>query len=243
MVAAQVERHYPRLPVFVTPNGVDAGRFAVDDEVRRARRSSEGVGDDEVIALFVGSRWEHKGLDLAIEGLRHAQGAGAAGLRLWVAGRGNPRPHLDLARRLGVEHRVRFLGFRRDTESFYQAADLLVLPSVYEASPLVVYEAAGTGLPVVATRVSGADLLANERTGLVVDRDGEMVGAAMARLAADPALRRRKDRPNDPDALYGAARDLALTAARSREPADRDRRGTKCERRKTGRRCGTSRRG
>jgi glycosyltransferase involved in cell wall biosynthesis len=191
VVAGQVERHYPRLPIFLTPNGVDGDRFSADGEVRRALRSSEAVGDDEVIALFVGSRWEHKGLGLALEGLRHASGEGAARLRLWVVGRGDPRPYSDLARRLGVGDRVRFFGFRRDTETFYQAADMLVLPSVYEASPLVVYEAAGGGLPIVATRVSGADLLADGRTGLVVERDGPVVGAAMARLASDRELRRR----------------------------------------------------
>jgi glycosyltransferase involved in cell wall biosynthesis len=191
VVAAQVARHYPRLPVLVTPNGVDGGRFAADGEARRSLRSSEAVGDDEVIALFVGSRWEHKGLSLAIEGLRHASDACRVGLRLWVVGRGDPGPHVDHARRLGVDDRVRFFGFRRDTESFYQAADLFVLPSVYEASPLVVYEAAGSGLPVVATTVSGADLLVHESTGLVIDRDGMAVGAAMARLASDPGVRHR----------------------------------------------------
>jgi glycosyltransferase involved in cell wall biosynthesis len=208
VVAAQVQRHYPRLPVVVTPNGLDARRFSVDGEVRRAVRASEGVADDEVIALFVGSRWEHKGLGCAIHGLRHASDTCTVRLRLWVAGRGDPGPYLRLARRLGVDDRLRFFGFRRDTEVLYQAADLFVLPSVYEASPLVVHEAAGSGLPVVATSVSGADLLVHERTGLVVDRDGAEVGAAMARLASDPCLRRRLG-----DAARSRVRELTWAAS------------------------------
>ena len=208
VVVGQIERHYPRLPVFLTPKGVDAGRFSADEESRRSLRSTEAIGDEEVIVLFVGGWWDHKGLTFAIQGLRHAVEAGVPSLRLWVVGRGDPQPYVELAGRLRVADRVRFFGFRRDTESFYQAADLLVLPSVYEASPLVVYEAAGSGLPVAATRVSGADVLEHEKTGLIIDRDEEMVGEAMARLASDPTLRRRLG-----DAARSRVRELTWDAS------------------------------
>jgi len=209
--AREIRQCYREIPVFVTPNGVDGGRFRPDEASRAALRAALGVGDDDVVALFVASRWEDKGLDLVLAGLRHAQPATSSALRLWVVGSGSRRRLDAMAHAHGVAGSVRFFGRRDDAERYYQAADMFVLPSLYETFSMVAHEAAGSGLPIVATEVSGVeDLLCRGEAGIAVGRDPRQVGEAMARLAADPELRCRMG-------MAGRARVLELSWARSIE--------------------------
>lgn len=190
-VAVELARHYPRLAVKVTPNGVDGARFRPDAAVRRQLRGAEGVDPDEAVAVFVGSDWDRKGLAVALHGLRTARDHDAH-LSLWVVGEGDRGRFQYMAERLGVGSCVRFFGRRSDTERFYQAADLLLFPSSYEAFSLAALEAASTGLPLVITAVNGAEELVGDGVaGVVVEPTPEAIGAALVRLAADPGLRRR----------------------------------------------------
>jgi glycosyltransferase involved in cell wall biosynthesis len=95
-----------------------------------------------------------------------------------------------------ADGRVRFEGARsRDAlVSHYAAADVFVLPSRSEPWGMVLNEAAAAGLPLVATEESGAahDLVEPERNGYRVPAgDVAALREALARLAADPALRAR----------------------------------------------------
>ena len=75
-----------------------------------------------------------------------------------------------LAGRHGVAGRLRLLGRRADVERWYQAADLFVFPTAYEAFPLVGLEAAASALPLVATAVNGIeDLVQDGDAGLLVE--------------------------------------------------------------------------
>jgi UDP-glucose:(heptosyl)LPS alpha-1,3-glucosyltransferase len=191
-IGRELETHFAVAPVVVTPNGVDRDRFRPDDRARAELREACGVTPDEMVALFVGGDWDRKGLAVAIAGLAEAKRAGA-NVVLWVVGDGDERRFADEARRWGVADRVRFFGFRKDSERFCQAADVFVLPTLYEAHPLSPHEAAACGLPVVVTRVNGVDeLVGDGDAGAVVERSAAAVGAALARLAADPSLRARQ---------------------------------------------------
>ncbi len=189
-VGREVSEHFPRCEVVVTPNGVDLERFEPDAATRAEVRESEGVRDGETVGLLVGGDWDRKGLAYAIEGLGHAVRNGTDA-RLWVVGPGDQERFGQLARDAGVGDRVTFFGRRADTERYYLGADFFVLPTLYEAAPLVSYEAAAAGLPVIATRVSGVeDLVEHGTSGLFVERDAASVGAAIAEVAADPEWRR-----------------------------------------------------
>jgi glycosyltransferase involved in cell wall biosynthesis len=187
-VARELERHYSGVPVRITPNGIDRTRFRPDPDARTEVRRSLGIPADDVVALFVGGDWHGKGLRLAIEGL--AEASRRAPLRLVVVGRGDEAHFTRLASRLGVAEQITFVGERRDTERFYAAADLFVLPTLYETFSLAAFEAAATGLPVVAPRVNGIEeLVGDDEAGVIVSRDAERIGAALADLAASPELR------------------------------------------------------
>ena len=188
-VRLELEQHYPGIPVVITPNGVDLERFRPDAGGRSALRNAEGVGD-EPVCLFVGGDWDRKGLGVAISALASVRDQ--APMRLWVVGRGQTARFRELAEGLGVAERVRFFGPRADTERFYGAADIFVLPTEYEAAPLVAYEASAAGLPVVAARVNGIEeLIVDGRSGIIVERTARSVADALLRLAADPELRVR----------------------------------------------------
>jgi UDP-glucose:(heptosyl)LPS alpha-1,3-glucosyltransferase len=191
-VAAEVRRHYARVPVVLTPNGVDLERFRPDSELRAKVREQHAIRADEIVVLFVGGDWNHKGVGVAIEGLAEAQRRTPRQLRLWIVGRGNERRFGALAEHCGIGERVEFMGPQPATERFYQAADVFVVLSLYETFSLVAHEAAAAGVPVVSTRVSGIeDLLGDGDSGLIVERTAQSVGAAIALLAADDALRER----------------------------------------------------
>ncbi len=92
--------------------------------------------------------------------------------------------------RLGLQDRVRLLGFREhdQTLAIIKACDLFVMPSLSEGTPVSLLEAASMGLPIVATRVGGIpDLLNHEQEGLLVEpRKEEALATAIAYLHDHP---------------------------------------------------------
>jgi glycosyltransferase involved in cell wall biosynthesis len=191
-VGREIERHYAGARVFLTPNGVDTARFRPDPAARRVLRSREGLDDSEIVALFVGGDWDHKGLGIAIEALAHVQLSGCPAPRLWVVGEGDEKRFRAYAVQRGMGGRVRFFGTQRNAERFYQASDVFVLPSLYESFSLVSFEAAACGVPVLAAKVHGVDeLVGKNEGGLVIERTPEAFGAALAELASDPERRAR----------------------------------------------------
>jgi UDP-glucose:(heptosyl)LPS alpha-1,3-glucosyltransferase len=183
--ANEIREHFPRLEVVVIPNGVDVERFTPDTIARRALRLSEEVPDDDVVALFVGGDWARKGLEVAIRAIGLARKEGLP-VRLWVVGAGDQLRLEKIAVSCGAAGAVRFFGRRTDTERFYAAADFFLLPSLYETMSLVAYEAAASGLPVVATAVSGiAELVIEGGAGILVDADPESILPAVRRLVSD----------------------------------------------------------
>ena len=113
---------------------------------------------------------------------------------LWLAGEGELRDTLARqARLLGLESRLRFLGWRDDTAALLAAADLLVCPSRREPLGNVVIEAWAAGVPVVATASEGPlALLADDETGLLVPiDDAHALAVAIRAVLEDRALAAR----------------------------------------------------
>lgn len=185
----EVRQLYPGVPVVVIRNGVDSDRFRPDPRVRADIRREEQVGDRDVVVLFVGGDWNRKGLELALRAVGAAR-AGGLPVRLWVVGAGDEARMADVAADCGAATAVRFFGRRIETERFYAGADLFVLPSAYEAFPLVVLEAAASGLPVLGAPVSGLVELADHGGAVLAERSVEGLEEALRWLVRDPTRRR-----------------------------------------------------
>jgi UDP-glucose:(heptosyl)LPS alpha-1,3-glucosyltransferase len=137
----------------------------------------------------VGGDWNRKGLDIAIASVAAARASGLD-VELWVVGYGDQARFARLSSHHRVRGHVRFYGTRDDTERFYQAADVFVLPSAYETFSLVCFEAAACGLPLLIPPISGAHELVGENLGgYLVECSVPSVTAGLVRLAADPVLR------------------------------------------------------
>jgi glycosyltransferase involved in cell wall biosynthesis len=111
-----------------------------------------------------------------------------------LAGDGPLRADLEgRARELGIAERCVFLGHRSDVPDLLAAADLFVLPSLFEGLPLSVLEAMAAQRPVVATAIGGTDeAVTHELTGLLVPpRDPAALASAIRRIRSDPALAHR----------------------------------------------------
>jgi UDP-glucose:(heptosyl)LPS alpha-1,3-glucosyltransferase len=189
-IAAELARHYPLVPTIMTPNGIDTTRFAPDPGARETVRRQLEVADDEVVLLFVGGDWDRKGLAVAVEAIAQANRKTATPLRLWVVGRGDVRRFSTLAQARGVGSNVHFFGADPRPERFYQAADIFVLPTEYEAFPLAMLEAAASGLPLVVTRVNGVEeLFGDGEAGRVVERGAGSLAEALVHIAGDAGTR------------------------------------------------------
>jgi glycosyltransferase involved in cell wall biosynthesis len=178
--------------LFVTvPNGVAPHESRTS---RAEARQVLGLEADRPVVLTVGRLAHMKGqrhLIDAVPGLA----ARFPGLAVVLLGDGSLRNALqERAAALGVAGNVVFCGHRPDARRLLAAADVFVLPSRHEGMPLAALEAMEAGLPVVATRVIGsAEVVDDGVTGaLVRPGDPTALGAAVARLLADPALRRRQ---------------------------------------------------
>src|SRR4029077_13241054 len=113
---------------------------------------------------------------------------------LLLVGDGPDREHLErYAHELGVIRRFLFVGYQEEVGRFYDAMDVLLLPSVNEGTPVSVIEALAAGRPAVATRVGGTpDVVRDGVDGFLVEvGDTDALAARLAELAADPERRAR----------------------------------------------------
>ena len=154
--------------IFVVHSGVDQTRFSPANVplYRDVTRRRHSLDPNEPVVLFVGADWERKGLAQAIEALSRLRKREA---KLLVLGRGEVRMYRKIAVERGVGDRVIFAG-RRESQEYYAAADVFLLPTQYEAFGLSILEAMATGLPVVVSRSAGAsELLRDGHDALLLD--------------------------------------------------------------------------
>jgi glycosyltransferase involved in cell wall biosynthesis len=115
-------------------------------------------------------------------------------VHLAVVGDGEERARLEeLAGRLGLGHRIHFLGWRTDLETILREVDVVLCTSKNEGTPVALIEAMAAGVPVLSTDVGGvADLVAHRETGwLVRAGDPPSLAEAIRHLLGDEALRAR----------------------------------------------------
>ncbi len=118
-------------------------------------------------------------------------------LRFVLVGEGPLQPELEAqAARLGIEDRVIFAGFQKDVAAAYASLDVAVFPSLWEGTPLTVFEAMAMAKPIVSTDVDGLrDVLKNDVNSVVVPpRDPQALANAMARALDDASLASRLSR-------------------------------------------------
>ncbi len=139
--------------VLIIPNAIDVDRFALDKEVRERVRRELGLENNFVvchIGRITRQKNPYRMLDIFEEVYRKEPSA-----RLLYVGDGDITEEVtvDVERRVGQAKKnqphIRMLGVRSDIPDIMQAADVFLLPSLYEGLPIVAIEAQAAGLPTL----------------------------------------------------------------------------------------------
>ncbi|MDX8431576.1 MAG: glycosyltransferase family 4 protein [Candidatus Algichlamydia australiensis] len=158
MVKQEILQHYsiPEEKISVIYNGVEW------NELTPSYKSNE-----KFHFLFVGSGFKRKGLDLLLLALAHLS---QKDWQLSVVGYDRNLTHyLQLAEKLKIQNQVQFFGKRVDIQTFYQKADCLVLPTLYDPFANTTVEALAMGLTVVTSKTNGGHEVLTPETGIIIE--------------------------------------------------------------------------
>src|SRR5437588_7389756 len=157
---------YPADKIDIVRNGVPLEKFRFDPELREKAREDLKLKPDQIALLFAGSGWERKGLRFAVKAMALCRNRK---MRLLVAGHGNPCSYKS--------KRVKFLGEIHDLVPIYAAADIFILPTIYDPSSNACLEALASGLPVITTHANGfSEVIEDGVHGTIVDLANDLLG-------------------------------------------------------------------
>lgn len=168
--------------VHCVPNGFAPPAYILE---RSAAREKLGIRADACVAVWVGRLSKEKGPDVMLDAIARSDPS----WRLSVIGDGPERDRLrQQAVRLGIADRVTWHGFVSNAGSLLAAFDAFVLSSRTEGTPIALFEAMHSGVPVVATRVGGVpDVIASAHALLVPPEHPGMIAEALEEIAREPS--------------------------------------------------------
>ncbi|MFH2105456.1 MAG: glycosyltransferase family 4 protein, partial [Parcubacteria group bacterium] len=171
--------------VTVIYNGIDTGKFKPDPLPATHYSSLVTIGT--VCRLC-----PEKGIDYLIKAFQKVVEQNS-GVELQIAGEGPEKKNLqNLVRELGLQEKVKFLGFITDTPKFLNQIDIFALtPTRRESFGIAAAEASACGKSVVVTNISGlTEVVEDGVTGLVVENKNiEQISSALVKLVGDKNLR------------------------------------------------------
>jgi N-acetyl-alpha-D-glucosaminyl L-malate synthase BshA len=177
--------------IVVIPNGIDMNRF---NDPSLNFSESLNTGEKEKIVIFVGNLRPEKGLRYLIKAMKYVTKKNL-NIRLLLVGEGSQKENLKkLANKLDIEDKVTFSG-KVSVEKipvYLKNSDIFVLPSLHEGFPNVLLEAMASGLPVVATNVTGInEIIEDGKNGfLVQSKNSEEIAKKILLLINNNDLRK-----------------------------------------------------
>jgi len=186
----------------VIHNGINHSEYSSNVEERPHHKAP--------IIVSVGRLVKLKNFEAAIQALNSLSDRS---FEYWILGSGPLETDLkSLVKSLGMESKVKFLGFRQDIPDLLRQADIFLLPSLWEGFGLAVVEAMAAGLPVVVSNVPGLQEVVPQESqaGFLVDPSSPNdIAAALDKLLKDPDLRSRMGKNAQ---LQAAQFDIQITA-------------------------------
>ncbi|WP_444924026.1 glycosyltransferase [Microbulbifer sp. DLAB2-AF] len=176
-----VDGGIPRERIFHIPN------FADETPVEPLPRNSFDTPEDKPLILAAGRLHINKGFDVLLHSLAQIPNA-----TLWLAGAGPEEANLKaLCHKLGLDQRVRFLGWRNDVTTLMRTADLFVCPSRHEGLGSIVMESWAHRCPIVATNSQGpGEVISDGHSGLITPiDDADALAKAIRSVLDNPELR------------------------------------------------------
>lgn len=160
----------PSNKISIIPNGIDISEFNIQVNPLEIKRNI-GIGEDKKLVLFVGRITSQKGVTYLIQAVPKVLSA-HPDARFVIVGDGWELGTIkNMIYSMGLGEYVKTLGFLPDhtVKSLMKAADVMVIPSIYEPFGIVALEAMASGTPLVASDVGGlSEIIEHEKTGLKV---------------------------------------------------------------------------
>lgn len=174
----------------VVNNGIDQQRFSPEGNFQDIR-AELGIPKKAVLLLFIARFTGHKQPLTLIRAFRKAATENPS-LHLLMVGDGDEKEAaLKMVADFGLTDKITFQPFRNDVPDVLVAADMFILPSLWEGLPIGLLEAMAMGRAVIATKVDGTSEVVNHReNGLLFEPgDLEALTSAIAELAGNEQLR------------------------------------------------------
>jgi glycosyltransferase involved in cell wall biosynthesis len=169
------EKHQGRQRIVAVPNSVDTNEFFPGDKDEAKRRT--GAATEVPLILVLANLAPHKGQETAIRAVAELKMRGVD-IACWLTGveRGGEGTYTgrlrSLISELGVNERVRLMGYRHDAPDLLRAADFFLLPSTHEGLPISILEAQASKVPVLASPTAGIpEVVADGETGFLIPAD------------------------------------------------------------------------
>lgn len=168
--------------------GIDIKKIADVTVQKEAKRMELGIPINAQVLLSAGELIKRKNHETVIRTLAKELDENIIYV---ICGHGTLEEYLkDLVKKLNLESRVYFLGYRADIFEICKVSDVFVFPSFQEGLPVALLEALAAGLPIVCSDIRGNHDLVDGGGGfLVPPTDLEAFGKAISRLCSDEALR------------------------------------------------------
>jgi glycosyltransferase involved in cell wall biosynthesis len=184
VIAKREEKQAQKMPfigknkIILINNGIERIDFKSKEDSRKYLTEKVGI-NPEKDALWIGTIAElhkNKGLEFSIKSIKKTkpvvskQENKSRQILYFILGGGEEKENLKkIIEENSLEKNIFLAGFTEDAESYLQAFDVFVLPSLKEGLPYAVLEAGMAGLPCVLSRVGGMpDIVENNTTGILV---------------------------------------------------------------------------
>ena len=157
--------------IHVVHNGIQIP----DSNLSLKKETVFGVNPTDKVVFSAGRLSEQKGFKHLIEAAKLCKENDLT-YKFFIAGTGKLENELkQQVNAYGLKDKITFLGFIKNLTPYYRAADVFVLPSLYEGMPNVVMESMANGTPAIATRVNGsAELIEDSITGYLVEPESPL---------------------------------------------------------------------
>jgi glycosyltransferase involved in cell wall biosynthesis len=182
----------PSFKSVVVNNGIDRNKFNPAHAFKDIRKEL-GIDKDAILVLFIARFTAHKQPLALMKAFMKAFPSNQQ-LHLLMVGDGDQKATASvLLKELHAEKQITLLPFRQDVPDLLAAADIFVLPSLWEGLPIGLLEAMSMGKAVIASKVDGTvEIVSHEVNGWLVDTQHleENLSTALIQLSKDPEKRK-----------------------------------------------------
>jgi glycosyltransferase involved in cell wall biosynthesis len=185
------KQYIPSFDSIVINNGIDPKKFNPHKRFKDVRQELN-IPKDDVLVLFLARFTAHKQPLTLIESFAKALSS-RPNMHLLLVGDGDQKEEaVGLIRTRGLQHKITMQPFRQDVPDVLAAADIYVLPSLWEGLPIGLLEAMAMGKAIIASNVDGtSEIIKDRQNGFLVHTDSlvKNLTTALVELSGKEDLR------------------------------------------------------